>query len=597
MMKWNEYIADWPDVPYPNFNAWLNGVEESWKDKDAILHRCGKQRDFTRWTFGYLAAQCRRIGRGLIKQGLQKGDRVVLWAENRPEWMAVWLGTVITGCVIVPVDALISEDECANIIKLTRAKVFFYSERKKNFAASLESRGITLNASVCIDTGAAKAASTGGSVSNADSPIMQFGSDADEVVLPGPDSIDEHDPASIVFTSGTTGFAKGVTLHHRGIILNSSAAIRILRAYHWDVFISVLPLHHTYPTTCSFISPLAIGASTVIVDKLVGKVVIDDIRDAGGTMLIAVPLLYDKLKAGIEAGYNKLPAPLRWVLDRVRAKSLAEAKKGNPLYGQKAMRFFRKKAGLVSVRLTVAGGGALNPKTADFFDSFGFNIVHGYGMSENSPLVCVNTPWHKRNVSVGLPVKYTEIKIVDSGEDGIGEIAIKSPYIMLGYFENPEATKEVLTDDGWLLSGDLGYQDEEGYVYISGRKKNLIVSSGGKNIYPEEIELCFDASRVIGEILVMGRRDKFGGEMIFGVTVPNRETLAEDYPDKVSREGELSEESREFIKSLIKKEIERVNRTLQSYKKIADFTVRYEEFEKNAQKKVRRFLYKSYAEG
>jgi long-chain acyl-CoA synthetase len=237
--------------------------------------------------------------------------------------------------------------------------------------------------------------------------------------------------------------------------------------------------------------------------------------------------------------------------------------------------------------MMVAGGGPLSPKTADFFDSLGFNIVHGYGMSENSPLISVSTPWHKRNESVGLPVKYTDVKIVDKNAEGIGEIAVKSPSLMLGYYENPEATREVLTADGYLLTGDLGYRDDDGFIYINGRKKNLIVSSGGKNIYPEEIEAHFDGSRVIGEILVLGRKEaEFGGEQIFAVVVPNAEALAEDYPGNPPDEA--------FIHNLVKKEIEQVNRTLVGYKKICDFVLRREEFEKNAQRKIKRFLYREY---
>jgi long-chain acyl-CoA synthetase len=235
----------------------------------------------------------------------------------------------------------------------------------------------------------------------------------------------------------------------------------------------------------------------------------------------------------------------------------------------------------------VAGGGPLSLKTANFFDSFGFNMVHGYGMSENSPLISVNTPWHKRNASVGLPVKYTDVKILEADAEGVGEIAVKSPSIMLGYYENPEATAEMFTEDGYLRTGDLGYLDEQGFIYINGRKKNLIVSSGGKNVYPEEIEAHFANSRVIGEILVVGRKEKeYGGEQIFAVVVPNRELLAQDHPGR--------EHDGAFIKDLVKREIEVVNRTLVGYKKITDFTLRGEPFEKNAQQKIRRFLYKNY---
>ncbi|GAB6391511.1 MAG: long-chain-fatty-acid--CoA ligase [Treponematales bacterium] len=583
MLDFKDYVAPWPDMPYPNFAAWLEGQAAKWGGKTAILYRSGGRKDFTEWSYAFLAEECRRVGRGLLAAGLERGGRVALWCENRPEWMAVWLGAAIAGLVIVPIDFLASDDEAANIIRITGARAFFHSARKAAFAASLAGRGVSLQALVAMP-GGDEAAGAGGS-----QPYEAFGREAGGQPLPDPASIGEHDPVSIVFTSGTTGFAKGVTLHHRGIILNANAAVMSLRPVSDDVFINVLPLHHTYPTTCSFIAPLSAGCGTIIVEKLVGSVVVDDIHDGGGTFLIAVPLLYDKVMAAIAKGYNALPAPVRGVLDIVRSISLAEAKRGRPEFGQRALRFIRKKARLESIRIMVAGGGPLNPKTADFFDSLGFNMVQGYGMSENSPLISVNTPRHRRNESVGLPVKYTEVKILNPNEEGAGEIAAKSPSIMLGYYENPEATREIITEDGWLLTGDLGYRDKDGFLYVNGRAKNLIVSSGGKNIYPEEIEGHFAQSVPVGEILVIGKKEReFGGEQVFAVVVPNRENIAAAHPGR--------EEDEEFVRGLVKEEIERVNRALPGYKKITGFTLRREPFEKNAQQKIRRFLYRSYGE-
>ncbi|MDR2662400.1 MAG: AMP-binding protein [Treponema sp.] len=575
MLDPSEYIADWPDIPHPNFIAFLEDCEKKWGEKTAVYFRSGKQKDFARLSYTAFAAECRRIARGLIAGGLKKGDRVVLWAENRPDWMVVWMGAVIAGCVIVPVDYLVSDAECRNIIDITGAKAFFYSRRKEEFARTINIPAVLR---FCIDE---------------QNGYAKLGLAA-ECTLPPVESIAEKDPASIVFTSGTTGFAKGVTLCHRGIIANVSAAILSIQPTERDLFINVLPLHHTYPTACSFLAPLIAGAGTIIVEKLVGKVVIDDIRDAGGALLIAVPLLYDKVMDALDAGIKKLPFPARVLINFLRSVSLARAKKNKLRFGQVMLKFVRKKAGLGSIRLMVAGGGPLDPKTADFFESLGFNIFHGYGMSENSPLISVGTPGFKNNVSVGLPVKYTEVRIEDADENGIGEIVINSPSLMLGYYKNPEATKEVITEDGWLRTGDLGYRDDKGYIYICGRKKNLIVTSGGKNIYPEEIEQYFTDSRTIGEILVVGRKDGSGGEHIFAVAVPNREILSKDYPDTISLEGRVSGEGDALIRSLVKKEIESVNRRLPGYKKISDFTLRYEEFEKNAQKKIRRFLYKNY---
>jgi long-chain acyl-CoA synthetase len=584
MLNFNDYVSNIPDIPHQNFAQMLDQISRDHAVKDAVLYRSGGQTEFIRWTYARFGEECRRVAQGLLAAGLVKGDRVVLWAENRPEWMAVWMGTVIAGICIVPVDYLVSEQECLNIIRITRAKAFFYTNRKRDFALSLQDKCINLPVSVCINP------DEGAAATGADSDYRCFGINDKNQALPLLDSISPHDPASIVFTSGTTGFAKGVTLSHNNIISNTSAAIRILAPSEKDVFMVVLPLHHTYPTTCTFMAPISLGIPTVITEKIVGKVVIDDIRDAGVTFLIAVPLLFDKVMAGIDAGYKKLPAILRGPLNVLRAIALAQANKGNPEFGQKALRFIRKKANLESVRITVAGGGPLSPKTADFFDSFGFNMVHGYGMSECSPLICVNAPHHRRNVSVGLPVSYTEVKIIDPDSDGTGEIAARSPSVMLGYFENAEATKEVIDEDGFLHTGDLGYRDEDGFVYIKGRKKNLIVSSGGKNIYPEEIESHFNNSRVIGEILVVGRKEPvYGGEQIFAVLVPNYDLIKIDYPGKENDDA--------FINDLFRREIGMINRSLPGYKKISDFLLRKEPFEKNAQHKIRRFLYKKYETG
>ena len=576
MLKFSDYISDLPDSPHQNFAQVVEQISRDHASKDAILYRAGGQQDFRRWTYARFGDECRRVARGLLAAGLGKGDRVALWSENQPEWMTVWMGAVIAGLSIVPIDFLVTEKECENIIGITRAKAFFYSGTKREFAASLAASGIKLAANVCL------------SPSGGDSEYSRFGKDAASQALPSPDSISGDHPASIVFTSGTTGVAKGVTLSHRNIIVNANAAIRILEPTDKDVFIDVLPLHHTYATTCCFIAPLSVGIPTVVVEKVLGDIIRADSRDAGVTFLIGVPLLFDKFMAGAD---KKITGLKKLILSPIRKKALALAKQGKIEFGRNhsLLKKVRAKFDLGSVRMMVAGGGPLNPKTADFFDSLGFNIVHGYGMSENSPLISVNTPRHKRNVSVGLPVSDTKVKILDPNAEGIGEIACTSPSVMIGYFENEAATNDVIkVMDGerWLLTGDLGKIDEDGYIYIMGRQKNLIVTSAGKNIYPEEIEVLF-SSRVISEILVVGRKAKDGsGESIFAVIVPNYENIKEDFPGKENDEA--------FIRTEVKKLVENANRSLPIYKKINDFTLRKDPFEKNAQQKIKRFLYKDY---
>jgi len=239
----------------------------------------------------------------------------------------------------------------------------------------------------------------------------------------------------------------------------------------------------------------------------------------------------------------------------------------------------------------VAGGGPLNAATARIFDEFGFTIVQGYGMSENGPLITTNTPRYHDHRSAGLAVKRTKIRIAEPNEEGIGEIQVTSPSLMKGYWRNPEATAAVMTEDGWLRTGDLGRVDERGYVYITGRIKSLIVTAGGKNIYPEEIEALFDGSRVVREVLAVGRSrsGSDAAEEVAAVVYPDLETIAAD------RGADRAADSA-FVRDLVKIEVERVNRSLAPYKKISDFHVRKSEFQKTSSKKVKRFLYKTWEE-
>jgi long-chain acyl-CoA synthetase len=302
--------------------------------------------------------------------------------------------------------------------------------------------------------------------------------------------------------------------------------------------------------------------------------------------MIAVPILYDKLKEGISHGFGAKGAC---------TKALVSALCGVSRFFRVALRCHaagelllsgvRKKAGLGTIRLLVSGGGPLDPSTADFFDDLGFNIVQGYGMSENGPLITTNTVKYKNNASAGLPVKYTDIRIIDAAGDGIGEIAVKSPSLMLGYFRNPEATAQCFTADGFLKTGDLGRFDKKGFLFITGRLKNIIVTAGGKNVYPEEIEAKFASSPLIEQVLVLPRKgDK--GEEIAAIFVPNAEYLGTTYRDKADDEA--------FVESLIRETVQSVDRTLVPYQKITSWGIRREPFEVTATRKIRRFLYKDF---
>lgn len=381
-------------------------------------------------------------------------------------------------------------------------------------------------------------------------------------------------------------------LSHRGIIANIDAARQALPIDENDVFMCVLPLHHTYPTTCSLLSPLSIGASATICEKVVGKVIVDDVRDSGGSVMIAVPLLYDKLAQALVQGVAARAAPLRALISALLALSRLGLSLALPGIGVSLLSFVRAKTGFGSLRLLVAGGGPLSAGTAAVYDEFGFSIVQGYGMSENGPLISTNSPERRDHRSAGFPVRRTELRIAEAGSDGVGEIQVRSPSLMLGYWRDPEASAAALTADGWLHTGDLGFVDRRGFVFITGRIKSIIVTSGGKNVYPEEIESKFENSRVVKEILVLGKPAAEGrpdlAENVAAVVVPDLEAMAAE------RGGEAAGD-RELVRALVKEEIERVNRSLPPYKKITDFLVRETEFEKTSSRKIKRFLYRSWA--
>ena len=308
--------------------------------------------------------------------------------------------------------------------------------------------------------------------------------------------------------------------------------------------------------------------------------------------MIAVPLLYDKLAQALVQGVAARAAPLRALIGALLALSRLGLSLALPGIGVSLLSFVRAKTGFGSLRLLVAGGGPLSAGTAAVYDEFGFSIVQGYGMSENGPLISTNSPERRDHRSAGFPVRRTELRIAEAGSDGVGEIQVRSPSLMLGYWRDPEASAAALTADGWLHTGGLGFVDRRGFVFITGRIKSIIVTSGGKNVYPEEIESKFENSRVVKEILVLGKPAAEGrpdlAENVAAVVVPDLEAMAAE------RGGEAAGD-RELVRALVKEEIERVNRSLPPYKKITDFLVRETEFEKTSSRKIKRFLYRSWA--
>jgi len=593
-----------PFLDWKDFGQFADDATSRFAERIAFRYRTRGERKFAEWSYARVGAEAKALAAFLRSRGLSAGDRVVIWSDNRPEWCVAYLGLVAAGYVAVPVDALLPEEDAARIYAAAEASAAIASVRHAERLAAALGRSSPLPLVVGTDgEPGTECARTVFSWSKAvalgvESPVAgtaDAGSATAEYRAQKPEAL-----ASLIFTSGTTGKPKAVMLSHGGILANIAASIRALPVYPEDSFLLILPLHHTYPTTCAFLSPMAIGASNTICEKVVGKVIVDDARDSVATVVIGVPLLFDKLAAAMAQGVAAKGPAVRVIVGALRAigrESLALGFRGP---ARALLRSVRAGAGFGSVRFMVSGGGPLSGRTARAFDEFGFDLVQGYGMSENGPLISVNPLQARDNRSVGLPVSRTSARIAaggdaaaaggaeDGAEDGVGEIQVRSPSLMLGYWRDPEATAKAFTEDGWLRTGDLGRIDDRGYIFITGRIKSLIVTTGGKNVYPEEIEALFEGSAIVREILIVGKKKgEEEGEEVAALIVPDLESLAAESAGKAPGDLELRE--------LVKAEIARVNRSLPSYKKITDFVVRREEFEKNTSKKIKRFLYADWS--
>jgi long-chain acyl-CoA synthetase len=572
------YFSNIPDFNYSNFKYLFDDVTRLYVDSPAFRMKGQGNADYSVWTYGRMRAETYALASWFRSRGLVKGDAVGILSENRPEWAFAYFAAVVSGLVVVPIDAMLEADSVRNNVVDSKLRLLCYSSKQEAKLARVR-EDTALSAFLCLDEplapDAARYADVIGTETAAD--------------LPGYGDIKSDDVAAIIFTSGTTGIAKGIQLTHRNIIANINAAIQALLVDSTDVFIGILPFHHTYACTCSLLAPLTVGGSITISERVIAKVIMSRIAETGVSFFITVPIILDKLKQGIETKLRDLPFAKRGFIFILLAMCQFFGTKPHWMIGRRVFGSLRKTAGIDTVRMIVSGGGPLAPQTADFFEALGFVVVQGYGMSENSPLISVNVERHRDNRSVGLPVKYAEVRIAEAGADGVGEIQVRSPSVMRGYLDAPEATAEAITADGWLRTGDLGYIDRRGFIYITGRSKNIIVTEGGKNIYPEEIEQKFVGSRVVLEVLVLGRkiRPNSGGEDVIAVCVPDWESIKADYPE--------ASISMEFARELIRSEVEEINKTLPPYKKITDLIMRETEFEKNSSRKIRRFLYREYS--
>ena len=511
------------------------------------------------------------FARGLSYSGIKKNDRIGILSENRPEWGIAYLSILSSGGIAVPLDPLLKCSELEILIKDSGMRGLITSDKfiPQIFETAKKIPGFEFL--ICMDE-------------KKEDRILSISEILDKGREPGyalPE-VKPEDIAVIIYTSGTTGRSKGVMLSHRNIMSDVWGTKEALKLYPEDNFLSLLPLHHTFECTAGLLIPLSGGSRVTYARSLKSKEILEDIKNNGVTIILGVPLLYEKLFTGLRKNMHKKSFLIRtfFNLSFSFVKTFKRLSGINP--GKYVFKSLREKAGLSSLRILICGAAPLPVMIPECFDLIGIKFLQGYGLTETSPVLTLNPFDNPRYSSVGKPIPGAELKIDNPDKYGIGEVLAKGDMVMKGYYNNPEETERILKDD-WFYTGDLGWKDKEGYFYIVGRKKNVIVSSAGKNIYPEEIENQLLRSPYILEVLVIGKKITEAVEEVEAIIVPNYELLQQVKGDQIIDD--------EKLRLLIKEEVAKCCEGMADYKRVKHIQIRKEEFEKTSTRKIKRFLF------
>ena len=522
-----------------------------------------------RVTYTELLDKVLRFGNALNRLGLKDGCHIAVIGDNRVQWGIAYMTAMCFNMVIVPIDKNLTSNEIINILFESESEAVVFSE---NFENMLRDTYVLkkLKHYISMDLLATKE----GFYSMKELIDNSVPLPVNQLPKVNPEAM-----AEIIYTSGSVGRAKGVMLSQKNLATNLMAMRRLVLIENSDIFLSVLPIHHTYECTCGLLCPLYSGSSIYYARSL--KTVADDLQMVHATILLGVPLLFDKMFRKIYKTINEDKIKSKIIRPMIKISDVME------MVGWKSFRHLvfhelHEKFG-GSIKLFMAGGAAPDPQVAKGLREFGFTFLQGYGLTETSPILTLNQRENYRDNAAGIPLDCVEIKIADSDSEGVGEIYARGESIMQGYYKNPKLTEESF-DDGWFRTGDLGRFDEDGFLHICGRKKNVIIANNGKNVFPEEIEDFINRSPFVNECFVYGEKDQKHDEIIAVQVVIDAEAFIE-YTTKnnVSISDEL-------IKEIISQLVKDVNKQLASYKQIKKYYIREREFEKTTTLKIKRFL-------
>ena len=577
--------SDVPEVmyrigrPITDLKMMMESGVEAFGDK-VLYHQIMPGDDhYTEFTYGQVRDDVRGLGTSLLGLGL-RGAHIGVIGANCYEWAESYFAITGGVGVVVPLDKELSKEELCNLVKMGDIKAVvccqdkYYDIFKEIKSENGDSPAIVMGVNkeaheneggglyswnLLREEGKAKVAA--GDRSYLDARVRAS------------------DMVSIVFTSGTTGVSKGVMLSHRNLCTDVLIAQTYLEVAPSDIFFSVLPIHHTYECTCTMLEGIFMGASMAFCRGL--KYITKDMQMVHPTFLLAVPLIYEKFYNTIQKTLKKQGQDK--LVNTLFALNHATSKLGLNIAKPIANKIMAQFGG--NIDMFIAGGARVDPKVLAFFRSMGIPCLQGYGLTETSPMVALNPDQWKymRNDSAGKLFQFTECKIINKDSDGNGEICFRGPMVMMGYYKNQEAT-DACMEDGWFHTGDIGYLDEDGYVYITGRAKNVIIAANGKNVFPEELEEKIARSPYIEECMVWADEDN-ENRMERGIYVtlrPDKENVKEALGDRANDDG--------AVMALVSSEIDRLNANWPDWKRVKHIVVKKGEFNKTTGMKIRRFV-------
>lgn len=547
----------------------ISSSSKLYKDLPAYLQKDKPGGSFQPVTYGEFKDKMDALGTRLLDLGL-RGKKIAVVGESCWQWILTYFSVVCGVGVIVPLDKNLPIEEMMSLVKRSGATALVYTKRsEKNLAPLFEEKcGVEYFISMGQEAHTEEVLSLDRLIDEGELLLREGIRDYVDA------EIDPDKMATLMFTSGTTGMAKGVMLSHKNIVANVVSMSKYVHFEPGQIGLSILPIHHAYEFTCDICTCYYLGCTIAICEGI--KYIQKNMVEVKPDVMLGVPLVFEKIYKGMwkQAASRGEAEKLRNAIDLSRKLKLFN----NQRLMKKLFKAIHQKIGN-NMHLMIAGGAAIDPKVIEDFEAMGIPMIQGYGMSECAPIIAVNQDRYSKAASVGKPMPGTLVKIINPDEDGIGEVICKSDSVMLGYYDNPEATEEVLKD-GWLYTGDLGYIDEDGFLYLTGRKKTVIVTKGGKNIFPEEVETVLMEEELIQEAIVYGKEDsKVGNVMITADIFPN-------YPLLKETRGEMnSSDIYHFYKELV----DEVNKKMPPYKAIKRINIRETEFNKTTTGKIKRY--------